>query len=402
MTKQGTVQHPKVVMYGAEWCADCKAAKQFFKDYGIDYELHDIDLEPGAQDVMLAITNGNKSIPAILIGDTLVQEPSYDELKQLLGVTTMEHNQVKEVIMIGAGPSSLTAAVYTTREDIDTVLLEKAVIGGLAATTDWVDNYPGFPDGISGIELAENLRKQAERFGAKIELDEVQHVSKDGNLVVIDTLNGQRRAKAVLIATGTEYKKLGIPGETEYLSRGVHYCATCDGAFYRDKKIVVVGGGNSAVQEALFLTKFASHIDLLVRSDKFRASDVLLHELEKNKKITVHMNTTTEEIIGNGSKVTAVKGTDKSNKKPVSYTVDGVFVFVGLKPNTQFLGEAIELDEFGFVKTNDRLETSLPGVFAAGDVRSGATMQIASAVGEGATAALRIREYLEAHSKAAT
>ncbi|MEZ6331082.1 MAG: thioredoxin-disulfide reductase [Candidatus Saccharimonadales bacterium] len=302
---------------------------------------------------------------------------------------------MQDILMIGAGPAALTAAVYTTREDIDTVLLEKAVIGGLAATTDWIDNYPGFPEGISGLDLAENLRKQAERFGAKIELDEVSNIRKEGDVVVLDTFSGERRAKAVLIATGTEYKKLGIPGEAEYLSRGVHYCATCDGAFYRDKNIIVVGGGNSAVQEALFLTKFASHIDLLVRSDVFRASDVLLHELEKNKQITVHMNTTTDEIIGDGSKVTAVKGTDKKANKQVTFQTDGVFVFVGLKPNTQFLGKDIELDEIGFVKTNDRLETSLPGVFAAGDVRSGATMQIATAVGEGATAALRIREYLE-------
>ncbi|HPD99499.1 MAG TPA: thioredoxin-disulfide reductase [Candidatus Saccharibacteria bacterium] len=306
---------------------------------------------------------------------------------------------MQDILMIGAGPAALTAAVYTTREDIDTVLLEKAVIGGLAATTDWIDNYPGFPEGISGLDLAENLRKQAERFGAKIELDEVSNIRKEGDVVVLDTFSGERRAKAVLIATGTEYKKLGIPGEAEYLSRGVHYCATCDGAFYRDKNIIVVGGGNSAVQEALFLTKFASHIDLLVRSDVFRASDVLLHELEKNKQITVHMNTTTDEIIGDGSKVTAVKGTDKKANKQVTFQTDGVFVFVGLKPNTQFLGKDIELDEIGFVKTNDRLETSLPGVFAAGDVRSGATMQIATAVGEGATAALRIREYLETLKK---
>lgn len=306
---------------------------------------------------------------------------------------------MQDILMIGAGPAALTAAVYTTREDIDTVLLEKAVIGGLAATTDWIDNYPGFPEGISGLDLAENLRKQAERFGAKIELDEVSNIRKEGDVVVLDTFSGERRAKAVLIATGTEYKKLGIPGEAEYLSRGVHYCATCDGAFYRDKNIIVVGGGNSAVQEALFLTKFASHIDLLVRSDVFRASDVLLHELEKNKQITVHMNTTTDEIIGDGSKVTAVKGTDKKANKQVTFQTDGVFVFVGLKPNTQFLGKDIELDEIGFVKTNDRLETSLPGVFAAGDVRSGATMQIATAVGEGATVALRIREYLETLKK---
>lgn len=303
-------------------------------------------------------------------------------------------DNINDVIIIGAGPSALAAAIYTTREDIDTVLIEKAIVGGMAATTDWIDNYPGFAEGLSGIDLAESLRKQAERFGAKIELGEVTGVSGQDGHIKVATIEGDKYAKAVLIATGTEYRKLGIPGEAEYLSRGVHYCATCDGAFYRDKNIVVVGGGNSAVQEALFLTKFASHIDLLVRS-KFRASEVLVKELEKNDKITIHLNTTTDEIIGDGSLVNAVKGTNKNTGEQVSFDVSGAFIFVGVLPNTKFLGDRISLDEQGFVKTNDKLETSLKGVYASGDVRSGATMQIATATGEGATAALRIREHLE-------
>jgi len=300
-----------------------------------------------------------------------------------------------EVIMIGAGPTALTASIYTTREDIETLLLEKGVIGGLAAVTDWVDNYPGFPEGISGLDLAENLHKQAERFGAKIDLAEVLSVSNEAGKVKVATTDGDMFAKAVLIATGSDYKKLGIPGESEYYARGVHYCATCDGAFYREKKLVVVGGGNSAVQEAMFLTKFASHVDLLVRGEKMRASDVLIHELEKNPKITVHMNTTTDEIVGDGKFVNKVVGTNVLNGEKVDFIVDGVFVFIGLKPNTGFLNNSVELDEIGLIKTNDKLETSIKGVYAAGDVRSGATMQIASAVGEGATAALRIREYLD-------
>ena len=300
------------------------------------------------------------------------------------------------VVTIGAGPTALAAAIYTTREDIETVLLEKGIIGGLAATTDWVDNYPGFPEGISGLDLSEALRKQAERFGAKIELGEVSNIEKQANgRIKLATTDGDISAKAVLVATGSDYKKLGIEGEDKYYARGVHYCATCDGAFYRDKKIVVVGGGNSAVQEALYLTKFASEIHLLVRGNEFRASDVLVHELEKNSKITVHMNTTTDKIVGDDSFVKKVIGTDKTSGKEVEFAVDGVFVFIGLLPNTQFLNGKLELDEIGLIKTNERLETNIKGVFAAGDVRSGATMQIASAVGEGATAALRIREYLE-------
>lgn len=312
----------------------------------------------------------------------------------------MSDTKVRDVVIIGAGPASLTAAIYTTREDIDTVLFERGVVGGLAAVTDQIDNYPGFPEGITGLELADNLRKQAERFGTEIELGEVTKITDEGKIKKLETTSGDVLAKSVLIATGSDYKKVGVPGEQEYYARGVHYCATCDGAFYRDKRIVVVGGGNSAVQEAMFLTRFASHIDLLVRSDHFRASDVLQKELEEKhkEKITVHFNTTTDEIVGEDGKVTKVVGTDKIKGEKIEFPTDGVFVFVGLKPNTQFLENSdIKLDEIGFVETDAEQHTSMPGVFAAGDVRSGATMQIASAVGEGATAALRIREYLEGH-----
>jgi thioredoxin reductase (NADPH) len=301
--------------------------------------------------------------------------------------------KIHDLIIVGAGPAALAAAIYTTREDIETVLIEKGVTGGLAAVTDWVDNYPGFPKGISGLDLAENLRLQAERFGAVIELAEVLNIETANGHKKVVTTDGDMFAKAVLIATGTDWKKIGVPGEQEYYARGVHYCATCDGAFYRDKKLVVVGGGNSAIQEALFLTKFASHIDLLVRST-IKASDVLIHELEKNDKITVHLATSTDAIIGEDGKVTKVVGTQGGKK--VEYQTDGVFVFVGLKPNTKFLQSSkIELDEIGFVKSDQKQQTNMPGVFVAGDVRQGSTMQIASAVGEGATSALRIREYLE-------
>lgn len=304
--------------------------------------------------------------------------------------------------MIGAGPASLTAAIYTTREDIETVLFERGVVGGLAAVTDWIDNYPGFPKGIAGLEFADELQKQAERFGATIELGEVSRITDEGEYKKLETTSGDIYAKTVLIATGSDYKKIGVPGEQEYYARGVHYCATCDGAFYRDKRLVVVGGGNSAVQEAMFLTRFASHIDLLVRSDQMRASEILQRELEEKHagKITVHFNTSTDEIVGEDNKVTKVVGTNKETGETVEFPTDGVFIFVGLKPNTQFLESSdIELDEVGFVKANERLETSMPGVFVAGDVRSGATMQIAAAVGEGAIAALRIREYLEEHNR---
>lgn len=310
------------------------------------------------------------------------------------------NDSVKEVLMIGAGPSALAAAIYTTREDIETTLYEKSAIGGLAAITDIVDNYPGFPDGIEGLTLAGHLEKQAERFGAHIEFGDVSGIREEGTLKVVTVDGADVKAKTVLIATGSDYKKIGVPGEKEFYGRGVHYCATCDGAFYRDKKLVVIGGGNSGFQEALFLTRYAMHIDLLVRS-KVSASEVLQHEMQKfvdEGKITIYLQTTTEEIVATDGRVSAVNVIQNGEAKTL--TTDGVFVFVGLLPNTTFLkGSGVELDERGLIKTNQHLETSIKGIFASGDVRSGATMQIASAVGEGATAALSIREYLTEYNR---
>lgn len=302
----------------------------------------------------------------------------------------------KNIIAIGAGPCALTAAIYTTREDLDTTLYEKGVVGGLAAITDKIDNYPGFADGIEGMKLAHQLQQQAERFGTKIEFGDASSLRKVGDEVEVVIDGEPVRAGAVLIATGSDYKKTGVPGEQEFYGRGVHYCATCDGAFYREKSLVVIGGGNSAVQEAIFLTRFTTHIDLLVRST-VKASEVLQHELAKfveEGKITVHLGAAPNEFLSEDGKISGVSYHQDGEDKTIA--CDGIFTFIGLKPNTDFLeGSGVELDEQGLVKTDAKLATNIPGVFAAGDVRSGATMQIASATGEGATAALSMREYLE-------
>lgn len=307
----------------------------------------------------------------------------------------MESNN-RDVVLVGAGPSSLTAAIYLSREDVPTTIYERAVVGGMAAITDQIDNYPGFANGVTGMKLADELQKQAERFGARIEYGDVTSLKKVDDIVELTVDGAVVKAKSVLLATGSNHRKLGVPGEDELYGRGVHYCATCDGAFYRDKNLVVVGGGNSAVQEAIFLTRYATHIDLLVRS-KLRASDVLQKELQKyvdSGKITVHLGATTDEILINDDKFYGVKSTQDGKMK--EFTADGLFVFIGLIPNTQFLvGSGVELDGGGHIITDEHLRTSVPGVFASGDVRSGATMQIASAVGEGAIASQQIREYLE-------
>ena len=403
-----TSQQQTIIVYGAEWCSYCRDLIKLLDELGVSYDYRNVDEKPNEEE-MLACTGGNYLIPTLVVDDQAVQNPSASKVKEMLGDMSKtqdteqkggeEDKKTHDVVMVGAGPAALSAAIYTTREELDTVLFEKGVIGGLAAITDWVDNYPGFPEGLAGLDLSEGLRKQAERFGADIRLGEVTNIArqKDG-LIKLDTTDGDIYAQAVLIATGSDYKKLGIPGEDTYWARGVHYCATCDGAFYKDKRLVVVGGGNSAVQEAIFLTRFATHIDLLVRSDKMRATEILQKELKKHEdKITVHFNTTTDEIVGGeDNKVQKVIGTDKLKGEQVEFETDGVFIFIGLKPNTEFLQSSdVELDEIGMVKTNDELQTSIPGVFCAGDVRSGATMQIASATGEGATSALMIRKYLE-------
>lgn len=304
-------------------------------------------------------------------------------------------NKVRDLVIVGAGPSALAAAIYTTREGIDTVLYEKAAVGGIVATIDKVDNYPGFPDGVEGMTLVEQLEKQAKRFGANIEFGDVTSVRDDGDVKILVIDGAEVKAKTVLIATGRSYGNLGAPGELEFFGRGVHYCATCDGAFYHGKRLIVVGGANSAVQEAIYLTRFATHIDLLVRSN-IKASEVLkkgLQKLVEAGKITIHLETVVDEIIATDGHVSSVRAT--KNGKSMVIEASGVFIFAGLRPNTKFLdGSGIALNEIGFIETNSDFQTNIPGVFASGDVRNGATMQIASAVGDGVTAAISIREYL--------
>ncbi len=408
-------QNPKPIVYGAHWCPYCNTLESKLQEMGVEFEYKNVD-EDGVREEMNQITDGNQTIPVLFVGEDFAVNPDDARLKSMLSganqATTKPESapaetkeaenadeKVYPVIMIGAGPANLAAAIYTTREDIETVLLEKGVIGGLAAITDVIDNYPGFEEGIAGADLAMKLEKQAERFGAQIEFAEVSGLDRqDEGLIKVATTDGDKLAKSVLIGTGSDHRKLGLESEEKYFGRGVHYCATCDGAFYRDKKLVVVGGGNSAAQEALFLTKFASHIDLLVRKDAMRASDVLVEKVQSDPKISIHYNTEVEEFIG-----AEVDGMDKIVKakiikdgQPDEIQTDGAFIFIGLIPNTQFLKDTdVKLDEAGFVICDEHLRTSIEGVFVAGDVRSGSTAQIASAVGEGAVAALRIREYLE-------
>ncbi len=296
--------------------------------------------------------------------------------------------EIYDVAIIGAGPSGLTAGYRT-------VVLEGQLIGGQVATIDRIDNYPGFAEGVAGMELASSLESQARRFGAEIKFAEVNSI-RPGQPVAIQTDAGEVAARAVLIASGAGYRHLGILGEAEYLSHGVHYCATCDGAFYRDKDIIVVGGANTAVQEVIFLSKQVKHITMLVRSH-LKADQVLKEELAKliqAGKVTLLEGWHPLEMVGDGDKLTGVKASDGREERQLSCA--GVFVFAGSEPSNGFIaGTKIQLDEAGRIVTGDDLMTDEPNVWACGDVRSGETRQIVSAAGDGAVAAKYIGHYLQ-------
>ena len=303
-------------------------------------------------------------------------------------------NSVYDLIIIGGGPAGLTAGLYARRARLNTLLIERLIPGGQILTTDWVDNYPGFPDGVSGFDLVEKMRRQAERFELPIVNDEITSLSIQGNDKLITGAQETYTAKTVIIASGAIYKKLGIPGENLLGGKGVSYCATCDGPFYRDQAIAVVGGGDTAVQEAIFLTRFAKKIYLIHRRDQLRACRILQEKALANPIIQPVWNAVVESILGTeGVEGLRLKMVDGSPDRELPVT--GIFIFVGIQPNTDWLNKTLALDTQGFIRTNDRLATSIRGIFAAGDVRHKQLRQISTAVGDGATAVFSVERYLE-------
>ncbi len=302
-----------------------------------------------------------------------------------------------DVVIIGGGPAGLTAAIYAGRGLLKTLVIEKLMTGGQATVTHQIDNYPGFPDGISGPELMERFEKQARRFGAEFTSGTVEGMSLDGKVKVIDLGDRKIRAKTVIICTGAEPRKLGVPGEARFTGKGVSYCATCDGAFFRDAEIAVVGGGDSAVKEAIFLTKFASRVYVIHRRDELRAEKVTAEEAFSNDRIEFLWNTVVEEITGDMSGVKALKLRNVKDDSRRELPVQGVFIYVGMVPNTAFLKGFLELDDAGYILADRDTHTGVPGVFAAGDVRKKLTRQVATAVGDGATAAMAAEECVAGH-----
>jgi len=298
-----------------------------------------------------------------------------------------------DVVIIGAGPAGLAAAVYTGRARLNTLILEKGMPGGQILLTDLVENYPGFPEGVVPFQLMEDFRKQAEKFGAKIETDEARKIQKQDDLWHVSGVKGEYPTRAVIIATGSVYRKLGLPGETKLTGRGVSYCATCDGAFFKDKEVAVVGGGDNALTEALFLTKFCRAVKVIHRRDQFRSVKILQERIFANDKTEVLWDSIVEEISGE-DRFESITIKNVKDNKTSKLKLDGLFISIGMDPNSEFVKELVDLDELGEIKVSQNMSTSQPGIFAAGDVTDACPEQMATAVGTAVAAALAVDEYL--------
>jgi thioredoxin reductase (NADPH) len=398
----------KIKLYGASWCSDCKRAKRFLGDQRVPFEWHDIEQDPRNLEVVHERNDGNNVIPTIVFQDgTSLSEPTNEELANKIGLDRTAMMHVYDLILVGGGPAALTTSIYAARENLSTLIVDSKGLGGQAGVTERLDNYPGFPDGIGGAELAERIVLQARRYGVEmLQALSVDSIAPDGDQLELVTANGDHyHARAVLVATGSSYRRTGAPGEDELIGAGIHFCATCDGPFYKGaSQLMVLGGGNSGLEEGLFLSQFVDKVSIVEYKDRLAGNKLLQDKVLHHAKMEVLLNRRVEEfrVKDDGSgKLGAVIVENRESGATEEHHPAGCFVFIGLDPNTTFLKGQVDLDERGFIVTDDRFMSSMPGVFVAGDVRAGSTKQLASAVGEGAAASIAIRQYLERQLDAA-
>lgn len=392
----GINEQGRIILYGADWCPDCRRSKAFFNDNKINYQFIDIDANEWAIPMIEKINNGKRKIPTIFIGDQVLVEPLNEELREVLGLDKEKVEKVFDSIIIGGGAAGLTTAIYAQRDRFDTLILEKSTIGGNAFLTEKIENYPGFTS-ISGPALMDKMEEQAKVYGATIKTgEEVVSVSKADGLFTVKTKSGQFLGKSVVLSTGSTYKKLGIPGETELIGANVHFCATCDGAFYKDREVIVIGGGNSALEEAIFLAGITKKVKIVNRNNTFSASQTYIDKLPEVSNIEVLSNKESVEFkINEQGGFDGLLVRDRASAKEELIKADGVFIFIGLTPNNQSFKGLVELNERGFITTTGLAETSVKGIFAAGDNREGAIAQVAAATGEGVLASYGLRAYLK-------
>lgn len=387
----------RVILYGADWCPDCLRAKAFLRENEINFMHVDVDTTPGAAEEVTRLNNGKRIIPTILINGEPFSNPNNTTLRKALRLPERQNLPVFDVAIVGGGAAGLTTAIYAQRDRFSTIVLEKKNIGGNAFLTETIENYPGFQT-ISGPDLMTRMAQQAETYGARLDIgSELRSFHKGEHFFILDTTSGEVHARSIVLAVGSTYKVLGIPGEKELIGVGVHFCATCDGAFYRDKEVLVIGGGNSALEEGMFLARFCKKVTIVHRGPVFSASETLVEKLQSIKNLETHLDATplsfeqSEDGIFQGLKIR-----HNATEAEELLTADGAFVFVGLKPNTGFLKKSgVLLNELGFIATEaGRTETNVEGVFAAGDCRHGAYAQVAAATGEGVMASYAVRAYL--------
>ena len=386
-----------ITLYGAPWCPDCKRSKQFLGEQRVPYTWVDIDQDEDGRRYVQEINDGKQMIPTIVFDDgSFLVEPTNAELAAKLGISPRAERQFYDLIVVGGGPAGITAALYAAREGIETLVIESSGVGGQAGITERIDNYPGFPEGVAGGQLADQMRLHAERFGVEfLTAQAVTGITAMGDYRLVSTETGDEYcSKALLLSPGARYRRLGVPGEEDFIGAGIHFCATCDGPFYKGQEMVVVGGGNSGIEEGLFLTKFASKVTVLEVRDRLGASRILQEKVERLPQMEVRLQTAVQEFKGNGH-LESVVVKDLKTGAIEELTPGAAFIFIGLDPNTQFLRETVDLDRWGFIETSNTFETNIEGVFAAGDAHTGSTKQVTAAVGEGTTAALMIRQYLE-------
>jgi thioredoxin reductase (NADPH) len=389
-----------ITVYSTTWCSDCKRAKKFFGEQRIAYTNIDIEENPEFIEIVEKINDGKRSVPTIVFPDgSVLVEPTNAELAEKLGLQTEAKRSFYDVIIIGGGPTGLTAAIYLAREGIETLVIERGALGGQAGMTQSMENFPGFDQGIPGSEFADRLGRQARRFGVEIlqAADVTQIESEESGYLCVTTRNKKNYgSKSVLVASGAHYRRLGVPGEDGLVGSSVHFCATCDGAFYIGKDLLVVGGGNSGFEEGLFLTKFAKQVDIVEFMPEVRASKILQDKIASLPNMNVTVNHEVVELkINDRKRLKSVIVKDRATGEIKEWIYDGIFIFIGLDPNSEIVKNKVDMDPHGFIITDKTLHTKIKGVFAAGDVRSGSTKQAAAAAGEGATAALMIRDYLK-------
>lgn len=395
----GINEDGKIITFlGAEWCPDCHRAKAYLGAHNIKYRYIDIDQADWAPAFLEKVNNGKRIIPTVLIDNEVYANPDNRQLKDILNLPDTNSGKLYDVAIVGGGAAGLTAAIYAQRDRYDTVILERKTLGGNAYLTEKIENYPGFMD-ISGPDLMEKMAEQAAFYGADIQTGtDVRKVNKVDNTFFLETNLGEIKAKSIIIATGSSYRKLKVPGESELIGKGVHFCATCDGAFYKDREVIVVGGGNSALEEGIFLTRFAKKVKFIHRGPAFSASPAYVEKLsELDQLVETYMDETPSSfIMTDDGTFKGLKTINNQTRNEQVIEADGAFIFIGLVPNSKSFKNLVNFDDQGFIITgNDGFSTKTPGVFVAGDVRRGAIAQVAAATGEGVAASYAVKAYLK-------